>query len=296
MPFIGYNKWEEIYFKNIKIPKNVIIPVSDVEAYQINPKFNWVYNKLKICKTQNIFCAPTPIESPSYPIFVKPIINLLGMGAGGHVVYSLKELEETFQPGQLWMSYFEGVHYSTDCAIIDGELHWVCHVKGYPFLNLAGTFDYWEIIPNDILEICILIIDWVRNNLASYTGMLNIETIENNIIEVHLRLSPQFIDLYPKDFLEAVVQLYNKKIWGLEDLREKGYSFVLFATEEIKNFKLLEQPQEILSLQNCSKDIIVASMPPGGVRLAVINCKNFEDGLKYRRSIILINKLLSLIE
>ena len=296
MPFIGQDEWEEQYFKNVTIPKNVVIPVDDVEAYQYYPRYNWIYNKLKICETQNIFCAPTPIASPSYPIFVKPIVNLWGMGAGGHVVHSLKELEETFQPGQLWMPYFTGTHYSTDCVVIEGELHWVCHAEGVPFTNLAGTFDYWHIKSNDILEICILIIDWIRDNLPDYTGMLNIETIGNNIIEAHLRLSPQFIDLYPRGFLEAVVQLHDKKVWYLDREREEGYSLVLFATNAIGNFKLLDQPKEILSIQDCSKDIVVASEPPGGVRLAVFNCRDFDAGLKYRRSIILINKLLSLIE
>lgn len=299
MPFIGYDLWEASYFKNVKVPKNVIIPVSDVEAYQYYPQFNWIYNKIKICETQNIICAPTPINSESYPIFVKPIINLWGMAAGAHVVSSHVEMEDLFQPGEFWMPYFDGTQYSTDCAIVNGKLNWVCHAKANPFTNLSGTFDYWEIIPNDILDVCILIIDWVKDNLSDYTGMLNIETIGNNIIEVHLRLSPQFIDLYPKDFLEAVVKLYDQKVWDFDGVRERGFSLALFATTDIENFKLLEKPNDILSVQNCTeweRNIVIAAMPIGGIRLAVINCKKLEHGLKYRRNIILINKLLSLIE
>ena len=129
MPFIGYDSWEETYFKNIRVPKNVVIPVGDVEAYQLYPEFNWVYDKTEICDTQNIICAPTPICPATYPVFVKPITNLWGMGAGAHPVYSLAEMKETFQPGSFWMPYYDGHHYSTDCVIIKGELQWVCHTE-----------------------------------------------------------------------------------------------------------------------------------------------------------------------
>ena len=297
MPFIGYDPWEEIYFKNVKVPKNIIIPVSDVNAYQLYPEFNWIYDKTKICKTQNILYAPTPIESAEYPVFVKPITNLWGMGAGAHPIHSYIEMKETFQPGCFWMPYYKGPHNSSDCVIINGELIWVCHAEGFPFTNLPGTFDYWEIKPNDILDICILIIDWVRLYLPTYTGMLNIETIGDKIIEVHLRLSPQFIDLYPADFLKAVVKLYDKRLWEFDNIRETGYSLVLFATEYIKNFKLLEKPREIMSIQDCTiGDLVSASQPIGGVRLAVINSRNFKEASKYRKNVILINKLLSLID
>lgn len=297
MPFIGYDLWEEAYFKNITVPTNVIIPVGDIDAYQLYPDYNWVYDKTKICKTQDIVYAPTPVNAENYPVFVKPITNLWGMGAGAHPVYSYTEMKETFQPGSFWMPYYEGHHYSTDCAIIDGELQWVCHTEAYPFSNMPGTFDYWEVKPNDILNVCILIIDWVREYLSNYTGMLNVETIGDKIIEIHLRLSPQFIDLYPADFLKAVVKLYDQEVWDFDNPREIGYSLALFATEYIENFKLLEKPQEILSVQDCTKgDLVDASQPLGGVRLAVINSRNFEEANQYRKNVILINKLLSLID
>ena len=297
MPFIGYDPWEETYFKNIRVPKNVVIPVGDVEAYQLYPEFNWVYDKTEICDSQDIVCAPTPVCAGNYPVFVKPITNLWGMGAGAHPVYSYAEMKETFQPGSFWMPYYQDTQYSTDCVIIKGELQWVCHTQAFPFTNIPGTFDYWEIIPNDILDVCILIIDWVRTHMPKYTGMLNIETIGNKIIEVHLRLSPQFIDLYPDDFLKAVVKLYDKGIWEFDNPRQTGYSLALFATEYISNFKMLEKPKEILSVQDCTKeDFIVASHPLGGVRLAVINSRNFKEASKFRKNVILINKLLSLIE
>ena len=297
MPFIGYDPWEETYFKNIRVPKNVVIPVGDVEAYELYPDFNWVYDKTEICDSQNIVCAPTPVCPAIYPVFVKPITNLWGMGAGAHPVHSLSEMKETFQPGCFWMPYYEGHQYSTDCVIIKGELQWVCHTEAFPFTNIPGTFDYWEIEPHDILEVCILIIDWVRTHIPKYTGMLNIETIGDKIIEVHLRMSPQFIDLYPDDFLLAVVKLYDKGVWEFNSPRQTGYSLVLFATEYISKFKLLEKPKEILSVQDCTKEeFVMASHPLGGIRLAVINSRNFKEASKYRKNVILINKLLSLIE
>ncbi len=50
---------------------------------------------------------------------------------------------------------------------------------------------------------------WISRASAGYTGILNIETIGGRMIEVHLRMSDQWPDLYGAGWVEAVVRLYD---------------------------------------------------------------------------------------
>ena len=44
---------------------------------------------------------------------------------------------------------------------------------------------------------------WVARNLAGYTGMANLETIGGRIIEVHLRFTDQWPDLYGSGLVDC---------------------------------------------------------------------------------------------
>ena len=80
------------YIYNIlKCPKDIIIPINDIDAWSHFTKYNWIYNKIKICQTQKIPCAPIGTTPPSFPVILKPIINLYGMGWGSRVVNNKKE-------------------------------------------------------------------------------------------------------------------------------------------------------------------------------------------------------------
>ena len=54
-------------------------------------------------------------------------------------------------------------------------------------------------------------------HLAGYTGILNIETIGGRMIEVHLRMSDQWPDLYGAGWVDAVVRLYHQRRWDFAD-------------------------------------------------------------------------------
>src|SRR2546425_330825 len=59
---------------------------------------------------------------------------------------------------------------------------------------------------------------------------LNAETIGGRIIEVHLRMSDQWPDLYGAGWIEALVRLYHERRWEFADAeRLDGYSVVLFG-------------------------------------------------------------------
>jgi hypothetical protein len=115
---------------------------------------------------------------------------------------------------------------------------------------------------------------------------------------VHLRFADQWPDLYGRGWLEAIVELYTRRRWRYpDDDRHTGYSVVLFGSHGVQ-FKT--PPDELLaeirgregisSLQITFHENIPMeqhAMPPGGFRLAVINCHSLEAGMKAREDLAL---------
>ena len=71
--------------------KNDDIPLNDLDAWLQYPDHNWVYNRLELAKFQGLKCAPMPITPLSYPVIIKPIINLYGMG---HKIIKVNNYDE----------------------------------------------------------------------------------------------------------------------------------------------------------------------------------------------------------
>jgi hypothetical protein len=180
---------------------------------------------------------------------------------------------------------------SSDAAVLDGEAVWWRHTIGKSLEQ--GTFDHWVILEPSCPEIEEYCGDWLRRNLKGYTGCVNIETIGGKIIEAHLRFADQWPDLYGPGWLDAVVDLYATGRWRYRDAaRRTGYSVVLFGAHGPRYRKPDQHTvSELLSWPGVSsiqmtfhedKAPELHSMPPGGFRLAVVNCWNLEIGLSVR--------------
>jgi hypothetical protein len=89
----------------------------------------------------------------------------------------------------MWMPLLQGDHLSTDVAVVNGELWWWRHAQGT--LLPGGMFDYWTIFAEPQPDIEAYCGTWLRQHMADYTGMVNLETIGARIIEVHLRFADQ---------------------------------------------------------------------------------------------------------
>jgi hypothetical protein len=134
---------------------------------------------------------------------------------------------------------------------------------------------------------------WVNDYLADYTGMVNIETIGGRIIEVHLRLTDQWPDLYGTGWVEAVVHLYEYGKWAFNDVhRRRGYSVVLFgphgrryrhpARALVASVRGMSGVSSLQISFDEHRDPSLHAMPPGGFRLAIVNCNNLNAGLVAR--------------
>lgn len=291
MPIIEKDPWRSQYFSGVACPGDVVVPTDDETAYRLYPGYRWVYNKLRICETQGLAHAPHGIVPPQFPVFSKPIYNLRGMGAGTAILNSAAQYERAHAPGHMWMTLLDGEHVSSDCAVVNGKAQWWRHTIGRA---LAGsTFDYWTVLAAPHAEIERYCGEWTRRHLRGYSGCVNFETIGGRIIEAHLRFADQWPDLYGPGWVESVVALYARGRWRYNDgARRIGYSVVLFGAHGAPRAPVnrrvvaaLAKAAEVSSIQitfHPDQPEVAHAMPPGGFRLAIVNCWNLEVGLTVR--------------
>ena len=291
MPIVERDPWRTQYFEGVACPDGVTIPTDDAEAYLLYPTYRWIYNKLKVCETQGLEHGPHGVLPSRFPVFSKPIYNMKGMGAGSKVIETSEAYEREQTPGHMWMPLIVGEHVSTDAAVVDGEPKWWRHTIGKALDD--GMFDYWTVLAEPRPQIEAYCGIWVRRNLNGYSGIVNFETIGGTIIECHLRMSDQWVDLYGPGWVESVVNLYAKRSWDYADnVRRTGYSVVLFGRHGVRYGQVdrsmvaegLSRP-EISSIQMTFHEDKLPdahSMPPGGFRLAIVNCWDLEAGMEVR--------------
>jgi hypothetical protein len=284
------------YFEAVRCPEGVVIPTDDPDAWLLYPEYRWVYNKMTIAETQGIEHGPFGVPPTRFPMFSKPIVNLKGMAVGSRVIHSLADWEREPRPGHMWMPLLEGEHVSTDVAVVDGEPRWWRHVVGLPLPH--GLFDYWTILDEARPALEDRLGAWIRRHLAGYVGMLNLETIGGTIIEVHLRFSDQWPDLYGAGWTEALVALYEHRRWTFADAdRRTGYSVVLFGSHgpryhvvDTETADAVRSRPGVSSVQitfHEDKPPQAHAMPPGGFRLAIVNCWDLAAGLAARERLAL---------
>jgi hypothetical protein len=296
VPIVEKDPWRAQYFEGVACPDDVVIPTDDDEAWRLHPAHRWVYNKLLVCETQGLEHGPHGIAPSRFPVFSKPIYNLRGMGVGGRVIVSREQYEREQTPGHLWMPVFSGEHVSSDVALVDGTPVWWRHTSGTALGR--GTFDYWTVMAEQRPAIEAYCGDWLRRHLRGYSGLANLETIGGTIIEVHLRFADQWVDLYGAGWLDGVVDLYAHGRWRFrDDARRTGYSVVLFgshgtrwridrtAVDELRRLPGVSSVQVTFHEDRAPE---AHAMPPGGFRLAIVNCWDLAVGLLARERLALM--------
>jgi len=291
MPIGEVDPWRFQYFEAADCPADVLIPTEDCDGWLLYPQHRWVYDKLAVALSQGLEAAPHGVVPPRFPVFSKPLYNLHGMGVGSRVLTSRDDYYTAYAPGHMWMTLLEGDHVSTDVALVDGDPCWWRHATGAAAGD--GTFDHWVVHaePNTAVETYCG--SWTRRHLRGYTGMANFETIDGRIIEVHLRFADQWPDLYGEGWVESLVGLYTQREWRFADAdRRDGYSVVLFGPHGRRYrhpppalVETLRRTPGVTSIQitfHEDRDPARHSMPPGGFRLAIANCRDLTAGQAVR--------------
>ncbi len=296
MAIVERDPWRMQYFRDVPCPDEVFVPTEDPDAYRLYPQHRWIYNKLLIAETQGLACGPHGIVPDHFPVFSKPIYNLRGMGMETRIFHDLDTYLEGRDPGHMWVTLLEGEHLSSDVAVVDGEPVWWRHVQGTPLGD--AMFDHWTVLEDHRPELEAANGQWIRENFRDYTGMLNLETIGGKIIEGHLRFADQWPDLYGRGWVEALVELYQHRRWTYsDDDRRRGFSVVLHGSHGTRYRyppaelidEILEDPR-VSSVQTTffeDKAPALHAMPPGGFRIAIINCWDLDAGCAARERLAL---------
>src|SRR4029079_7840714 len=283
--------WRFQYFEHIDCPPHIRISTEDADSWEWFPEHRWIYNKLAVALSQGLQAAPHGVMPPSYPVFSKPIMNLRGMGIGSQVIGSEHAYRTALTAGHFWSTLLTGPHVSTDVALVDGEPRWWRHTTGAA--GPGGTFDHWLIHAEPMPEIEEAGGAWSRKHLRGYTGMANFETIGGRIIEAHLRFADQWPDLYGPGWVEALVRLYEHQRWDYpDDDRRDGYSVVLFCPHGpryrhppqslVDEVGAMPQVSSVQITFHENKPADQHAVPPGGFRLAIVNCFDLAVGKSAR--------------
>jgi hypothetical protein len=294
MPVCERDPWRFQFFENVPCPDDVLIPTDDPDCWNWYPEYRWVYDKLKIASSQSLACGPHGVMPPRFPVFSKPMMNMKGMGIGSHVIATASEFDHAYQPGHMWMELLKGAHVSTDCAVLDGCAVWSRHATGEAWTN--GMFKCWTIHAATNLPLENYLSAWIAKHMGGYTGMMNFETIDGRIIEVHLRFADQWCDLYGQGWIHAVVRLYEKGEWDFDDSgRQDVFSVPLFARhgngfshpspEHQARVRAMPHVKSLQITFHEAKDPADHPMPPGGFRLGIVNCTDLAAGLAARREL-----------
>ena len=88
MPICEADPWRMQYFEGADCPPGVNVPTEDADAWEWNPEFRWIYDKIVIARNQGLDAGPHGTLPPSFPVFSKPIVNLKGMGVDTRIIHS----------------------------------------------------------------------------------------------------------------------------------------------------------------------------------------------------------------
>lgn len=190
--------------------------MNDIEAYQSYPHLRHWYNKLWLSEQLGYTCGPASIAPTISGIYIiRPIMNLSGMGVGAKKIWIDAGDYSKVPPGYFWCEWFDGDQYSVTYQWQDYHIGWkpISCWKGIKEDHNLSKFSKW--IKTDFYPP----INILFHELADLEK-INIEYIEDKIIEVHLRTSPdpdynELIPVWKGD--EEVVDKYTKM----------GYSYII---------------------------------------------------------------------
>lgn len=280
-PFKYYDPRSLGCYKDLQVQKGLCIPTTDDGAWEYFPEHRWVYNKLEVALSQDLRCAPVGVKPKEFPLFMKPITNLYGAGLGSKFIATPEEYEKRKHlSGHFWTEFLQGDHLSHDLVVINGEVVFDLTFQGEKLGQ--GMFDYWKTIeaPASAQSVS----SWVKKNLSSYTGTVNLETINEKIIECHLRMGD--IDrLGNLQLLQNIVDVYAGKEWTFQEKLPPFYLFALWGEWSVEYSIDKDITAEIgknLTCYQIDNPDLYFQNPPGGVRLAITCSYDKEEALLAR--------------
>ena len=263
--------WERKYIKNLKDKE--LVTWDDFYAWQFLPKHSWVYDKYLLSKYTGVLTFDLETEIPhssDFPLIIKPRTNFEGLSKNAYIASSPDEIEHI--QGMIAQKYLTGHQGTADVVMKDGvmidKFAFTTHKNHYDEIKLFSSNPFFPLKVRQKLEMI----------LRDYTGVCNVEYIEDQIIEIHLRPSLQFYDICG-GFIEALPAFYKTGKWKpikyvktfsrVYRTLQNGYPEVLQMPNKL--------PDNVTSIKLCWKDgkkVAETDASLGGNRYRGINGKN----------------------
>lgn len=280
--------YKDYFLKYISdCPKSLKISSNDFESYEMFPKYKKLYNKKYIAESQHLLCGDQiNDENIDFPVIVRPVTNLYGMGLGAYYLYEKKQIKKT----DFWCEILKGLHISVDIFYNSFGING--YIAFYGKSDELFTFSYWEYLPN--YKLPNNIINWIHNNLRDYNGVFNIEIIGDKIIECHLRMGDinYFQD---KNLIDKLIKCHQNQKIVLHKL-PKIYLVPVFVD---KDKKILLRDEDIWYFCRITntikyvKNYLIDPLPSndignplGGNRICMFTVTDLEKGMKIKREIL----------
>lgn len=265
------------------------IPFNDIDAWvQMPAEYHRFYDKLWITETQGIPCGPMGIYPAEYPVIFKPIINLYGMSRGIQVINDDDEYDTFLKDGFFWSEYLTGVHRCIDCVLVDGKIVFTSSLISTSSARKDGSFDYHSSDPE--YSVAPNISEWIEVFLDCYTGCANVETIDDKIIEVHLRLNGDS-HLYDEPFMSRLSSVLKGENNTLEYKVPVRHLIPLFVEsgydKEINREGITKLCKEYGVRSLFFNDVHSVYQSEHRARLLIFDIDDLETGLKCREKIIM---------
>ena len=229
------------------------IPSFDGPAYEKYPMHNFVYDKLWVAQTQGLKCGnlselQEDAGSVIFPIFIKPRWGHLSASSKNCFrISSASDLEKYISyKDMMWSEFIDGTEGMTDFIILKGS---IVHQVTYVYSDeQQGFSEEWKLISSDS-EPPQNIVDWVKDHMRGFTGVVNVQYRKNKIIEVSLRLArggAYIVSAKNPDLLQNIRNVVEKNFWDFSLQNKMGfepyYTFKCFT-----NFPIVYLfPQHVL--------------------------------------------------
>jgi hypothetical protein len=187
--------------------------LEDSEAYIKYPHHRKWFNKLWFSEQMGYYCGPGGIPPNKSGWYIsRPVMNIRGMGLRSKRIYIQKGDVSVVGPGDFWCEWFDGHQYSVDFQNDHGIWKSISVYKAERNIENLSSFIKWERCNKDFY------LPSIFNDLLDL-NVINVEFINNNPIEVHLRSS-----FDPKE--DILIPIWEGQEKTIDIYRQLGYKFI----------------------------------------------------------------------
>lgn len=271
------------------------VPDFDIQAFNKFKKYNFVYDKLWIAKSQNIKSGTLDeISDIEYPVFIKP--------RWGHKTSSSKNcfkiLNETHllkylnMKDMMWSEYINEKEQMTDFFLQQGHIVYQMTCE-YSENQNGSIADEWKYI-SELNSPPTKIVDWVSKHMTGFSGICNVQYRGDKIIEVGLRLARGGAYVYCTNndiLIKNLNSLVETGSWNYLSQKHLSYkpfySFKCYTSLPIVYLYPQYFMDTIMKLGNCMNFYEYYFEPSGGIGMVSYQFMHhdFEKGKKIKKLI-----------